>query len=116
MRRQGDQPSEHAVQVHWTLEPLLPANISLLNVVGQFLALVRIPVFLDFLVSLSLKIVWAARSDQVQLPSMADRPRARHLLRLKLAVEVLWCWLFPFGQRCPYREMRWPHLNYSGRL
>jgi hypothetical protein len=35
-------------------------------------ALVRIAVFRHFALSLSLKIVWAARSDQVQLPSVGD--------------------------------------------
>jgi hypothetical protein len=51
--------------------------------------LVRIPVFLYFALSLSLKIVWAARSDQVQLPSVADSPQAQHRLRRELAVGVL---------------------------
>ena len=47
------------------------------------------PVFLHFALSLSLKIVWVARSDQVQLPSVADSPQAQHRLRRELAVEVL---------------------------
>jgi hypothetical protein len=50
---------------------------------------VRIPVFLYFALSLSLKIVWVARSDKVQLPSAADSPRAQHRLRRELAVEVI---------------------------
>jgi hypothetical protein len=50
--------------------------------------LVRIPVFLQFVVTLSLKIVWVARSDQVQLPLVADSPRALHRLRRELAVGV----------------------------
>jgi hypothetical protein len=51
--------------------------------------LVRSLVFLYFALSLSLKIVWVARSDQVRLPSAADSPRAQHRLRRALAVEVL---------------------------
>jgi hypothetical protein len=50
--------------------------------------LIRIRVFLHFALSLSLKIVWVARSDKVQLPSVADSQRAQHRLRRELAVEV----------------------------
>ena len=48
----------------------------------------RIPGFLYFALSLSLKIVWMARSDQVQLPSVAHSPRAQHRLRRDRAEEV----------------------------
>jgi hypothetical protein len=72
--------------------PLVPNGNEVVGVLEDLplgrTALVRIPVFLHFALSLSLKIVWAARSDQVQLPSVADSPRARHRLRRELAVEV----------------------------
>ena len=50
--------------------------------------LVSIAVFLRFVVTLSLKIVWVVRSDQVQLPSAADSPQAQRRLRPELVVEV----------------------------
>jgi hypothetical protein len=52
------------------------------------MGLVRILLFPDFLASLSLKIVWVVRLGQVPLPSVADRPRARHRLRRKLVAEA----------------------------
>jgi hypothetical protein len=76
---------------------------------------VSIAVFLHFVVTPSLKIVWVARSDQVQLPSAADSPQAQHRLRRELAVEVLRHWLLPFARHRPYRQTYRPTLNCLGR-